>query len=115
MLAVKPESSPATAPKLLFRSNLIRLRLALSPHSFIMFNVIDTRSNKVAGIAYTYKEAKAMASAYRRSQYIKKENWQVIAIKKRIEPPVRTYFATDDGCCDSLRDRNCEIYGRAHR
>lgn len=80
-----------------------------------MFNVIDTRSNKVVGIAYTYKEAKAMASAYRRSQYIKKEDWKVITFKKRIEAPVRTFFATDDGCCDSLRDRNCEIYGRAHR
>lgn len=55
-----------------------------------------------------------MATKYRKSQYISSKDWQLVAIKKKQEAPVKVYFQTDDGCCDALRDRSLELYGRLH-
>lgn len=79
-----------------------------------MFNIIDTRNNQIVAQAFTFKEAKLMATKYRRSQYLKSSDWRLVAIKKAKEAPVKVYFNTDDGCCDALRDRRCELYGRAN-
>tara|TARA_R100001509_G_scaffold147898_1_gene105437 strand:- start:995 stop:1240 length:246 start_codon:yes stop_codon:yes gene_type:complete len=80
-----------------------------------MFNVIDTRNKQVVAQAFTYKEAKLLATKYRRSQYISSKDWQLVAIKRKQEAPVKVYFQTDDGCCDALRDRSLELYGRLPR
>lgn len=78
-----------------------------------MFSIIDSRSNRVVAEAFDYKEAKFLASQYRKSQHISYKDWAIIKIKKKKVAPVKFYFV-DDGCCDSLRDRNCELYGRPH-
>lgn len=78
-----------------------------------MFNIIDSRSNKIVAEAFDYKEAKFIASQYRKSQCISYKDWTIIKIKKKKSAPVKIYFS-DSGCCDSIRDRNCELYGRPH-
>tara|TARA_Y100000022_G_scaffold197206_1_gene205334 strand:+ start:2242 stop:2487 length:246 start_codon:yes stop_codon:yes gene_type:complete len=80
-----------------------------------MFNVIDTRNKQVVAQAFTYKEAKLMATKYRRSQYISSKDWQLVAIKKKKEAPIKVYYSDDTGCCDALRDNALELYGRLPR
>ena len=79
-----------------------------------MFNIIDTRNNQIVAQAFTFKEAKLMATKYRRSQYMRSTDWKLVAIKKAKEAPVKVYYSDDTGCCDALRDRSLELYGRLH-
>jgi murein L,D-transpeptidase YafK len=80
-------------------------------HLIQMFNIIDSRSGLVVAKASDYKSAKLEASKYRRQEYIR--DWKLVQIKKQKEAPVRVYH-DDSGCCDALRDRSLEIYGRLH-
>ena len=79
-----------------------------------MFNIIDTRISRVVAQAFTYKEAKLLATKYRKSQYMKASDWKLISIKRTQESPVKVYHSDENGCCDALRDRNLELYGRLH-
>lgn len=85
-----------------------------------MFNIIDTRNQTIVAQAFDFAEAKAIAGSYRRAQHIPSEQWQLVAIKKKKEAPVRTTYFTpgdsgDDGCCDRIRDRRREVFGVGFR
>ena len=79
-----------------------------------MFNIIDTRTGSVVAEAFDFKEAKRLATTYRRYENLSKDphSWKKVQIKKKVEAPIRTFYS--EPCCDSLRDRNCEMYGRPH-
>ena len=74
-----------------------------------MFSIIDSRTHKVVDHASTYERAKYKANLYRSKNYIR--DWKLVTIKRSFSMPT---VIEDDGCCDSIRDRNCELFGVAH-
>ena len=76
-----------------------------------MYTIIDSRYQTIVAEVYDFKEAKLTASRYRRAEKLNGEQWKLIQIKKKPEPPIKTSFI-DDGCCDALRDRRMELFGK---
>ncbi len=79
-----------------------------------MYTIIDSRYQTIVAEAFDFKEAKLSASRYRKAEKLNGEQWRLIQIKKKPAPPVKTYFI-DDGCCDALRDRRMELFGKPSR
>lgn len=67
---------------------------------------------QVVASADTFAQAKTEANIFRRKHFI--TQWRDVTFKKRKQAPVTRYFVEVDECCDALRDRNCELFGRPH-